>query len=143
MSSVLLSGPAGAAKSALALELLQEWSGPVVLIDFQSLAAALTGAVRGPDGRYPLRDERLLPIVEYLRRAALTAARQRNLDVIATNSDGAPARREFLLAELGESASERIIDPGRPVVVARLADAATGVLSPACESAIGRWYGRL
>ena len=75
MPSILLSGPAGAAKSALALELLQEWSGPVVLIDFQSLVAALTGVVRGPDGRYPLRDERLLPIVEYLRRAALTAAR--------------------------------------------------------------------
>ena len=80
MASILLSGPAGAAKSALALELLQEWSGPVVLIDFQSLTIALTGVVRGPDGRYPLRDERLLPIIEYLRRAALTAARNRDLD---------------------------------------------------------------
>ena len=143
MPSILLSGPAGAAKSALALELLQEWSGPVVLIDFQSLVAALTGVVRGPDGRYPLRDERLLPIVEYLRRAALTAARNRDIDAIVTNSDGDPTRRALLLDELGEGATERVVDPGRQVVTARLADAATGTLSPECTSAVARWYGRL
>ena len=144
MASILLSGPAGAAKSAMAAELLAEWTGgPVVLADFQAILVAVTGVVHGPDGRYPLRDERLLPLVEYVRRAILTAARNRDIAVIATNSDGNAARRALLLDELGEGASERIADPGRPVVAARLSDAATGTLSPECSSAINRWYGRL
>lgn len=143
MASILISGPAGAAKSAMALELIEAQIGPVVLADFQAIYAALTGAIRGPDGRYPLRDERLLPLVEYVRRAILTAARNRDINVIASNSDGNAARRAVLLDELGEGATERVVDPGREVVSARLADAATGTLSPACESAIGRWYGRL
>ncbi len=144
MASILLSGPAGAAKSALALELLAEWTGgPVVLADFQAIYAALTGVRRGPDGRYPLRNPNLLPLVEYVRRAILTAARNRDIAVIATNSDGNAARRGVLLDELGEGATERVVDPGREVVSARLADAATGTLSPACSGAINRWYGRL
>ena len=78
----------------MAAELLAEWTGgPVVLADFQAILVAVTGVVRGPDGRYPLRDERLLPLVEYVRRAILTAARNRDIAVIATNSDGNAARR--------------------------------------------------
>ena len=34
-----------------------------------------------------------------------------------------------------------VIDPGRSVVVARLADAVTGVLSPSCSAVVDRWYG--
>ena len=142
MASILISGPAGAAKSAMARRLLVEHGGLVVIADFQALYAALTGDVRGPDGRYPLRDDRLLPLVEYTRRAAVTGAVNREVDVIATNSDGSDARRAFLLEQLGAGATERIVDPGRAVVAARLADASTGELSSECEGAISRWYGR-
>ena len=144
-NSVLLSGPAGAGKSGVARRI---WiglvaAGPAVIVDFQSIYAALTGDVRGPDGRYPLRREDLLPTVEYVRRAALTAAREREIPVVATNSDGDEERRAFLLSLLGAGAVETIVDPGRETVAARLSDPATGELSPECEEAISRWYGRL
>ena len=144
--SVLISGPAGAGKSAVARQLREEWISeggePVALADFQSLYAAVSGDVRGPDGRFPLRDERLLPIVEYLRRALLTAARDRGIRIIATNSDGDPERRAFLLQQLGDGATERIVDPGESVVKARLTGP-TGVLSEDCTGAVARWYRRL
>ena len=143
MPSVLLSGPAGAGKSALARRLWIEAGTLAVIVDFQSLYAALSGDRRGDDGRYPLRRDELLPTVEYLRRAAITAAVQRELDVIATNSDGSEARRAFLLEQLGAGATERVVDPGQDIVSARLADPETGELSDECKAAIGRWYGRL
>ena len=142
MPSVLISGPAGADKSRLARELLAAL--PIgVAADFQSIYVALTLLERGRDGRYPVRDERLLPIVEYTRRAIITAATAREMSVIATNSDGDPARRARLLDALGRGATERIVDPGREVVAARLADATTGELSGACNAAVGRWYERI
>ena len=143
MAGVLLSGPAGASKSALARQLLSENPGLAAIADFQSVYAALSGDVRGPDGRYPLRVEQLLPLVEYVRRAIISGAVARDIDVIATNSDGDPERRAFLLSQLGPGATERIVDPGEQIVAARLSDSATGELSPECGSAIGRWYGRL
>ena len=121
---------------------LAEGGEPVALADFQSLYAAVAGDVRGPDGRFPLRDERLLPVVEYLRRALLTAARERGLRIIATNSDGSPERRAFLLKEMGEGAQERVVDPGEQIVRARLSDPTTGELSEECNAAIVRWYRR-
>ena len=142
-SRILLSGPAGAAKSQTARRLRLEADEPTILADFQAIYAAISGDVRGPDGRYPLRDERLLPITEYARRAVIGAARERGLGIIATNSDGDPDRRVFLLRELGAGALERILDPGRAIVAARLSDPETGELSPECDAAIGRWYGRL
>ena len=142
MPSVLLSGPAGAAKSAMARRLLRESSELAAIADFQAVYAALSGDVRGPDGRYPLRDDRLLPLAEYVRRAVLTGALARDIEVIATNSDGDPVRREFLLGQLGAGAVERIVDPGIDVVSARLSDPESGVLSDECDSAIRRWYGR-
>ncbi len=142
MASILLSGPAGAGKSALARQLFEEHAGLVVIADFQSIYAALTGDTRGPNGRYPLRDERLLPLAEYARRAIITGATAREIDVIATNSDGDPERRRELLGRLGAGATERIVDPGEDVVSARLADPATGELSDDCAQAIGRWYRR-
>ncbi len=147
MSGTLISGPAGAGKSAVARQLREDWLAeggePVALADFQSLYAAVAGDVRGPDGRFPLRDDRLLPVVEYLRRSLLTAARERGLRIIATNSDGDPERREFLLRELGDGAQERVVDPGEDVARSRLADPTTGELSADCNAAVNRWYGRI
>ena len=141
--NVLLSGPAGAGKSQKAKEILATFGGLAILVDFQSIYAALTGDERGPDGKYPLRNEALLPIVEYVRRAAITGAVQSEIGVVATNSDGNPARRQFLLRQLGPVAVEEVVDPGRDVVEARLTDMTTGELSDDCRQAVDRWYGRL
>ena len=145
MAGVLLSGPAGAGKSQTAQQILSETSQAIV-VDFQSLYAALLQLVRLPNGRFPERldsDAYALAATEYLRRAAITAAQQRELYTIVTNSDGSPARRQQLLGLLGPDAVERVIDPGKAVVTARLADTVTGELSQQCASAIDRWYGRL
>ena len=64
----------------------------------------------------------------------ITGAVARQIDVIATNSDGDPARREFLLGQLGPGATEQIVDPGEGIVGARLSDPETGILSPECGS---------
>ena len=104
MAGILLSGPAGAAKSALAWRLLQDHPQLAIVADFQAIYAALTLAERDRRGRYPARDARLLPITEYVRRAAISGARERDIDVVATNSDGSPERRAFLLRELGPDA---------------------------------------
>ena len=143
MPSILLSGPAGANKSAIARQLWEDYPGVAAIADFQAIYVALTGDRRGPDGRYPLRDPRLLPLVEYTRRALITGAVNRDIDIIATNSDGDPERRALLLGLLGAGATERIIDPGRPIVEARLSDPETGILSDECSQAVNRWYGRL
>ena len=142
MPNILVSGPAGAAKSALARRLLEESADLAVIADFQAVYAALTGVLRGPDGRYPLRDDRLLPLTEYIRRAIITGAVNRDISIVATNSDGSHGRRAFLLEQLGEGASERIVDPGRAIVAARLSDPTTGELSSECDAAISRWYSR-
>ena len=141
MPSILLSGPAGANKSALARRLLAESSELAAIADFQLVyraldrrrARPLTAAIRSA----MIACYRL---TEYVRRAIITGAVDRDIDVIATNSDGDPARRSFLLGQLGKGATERIVDPGEDIVAARLSDPETGVLSPECKSAVGRWY---
>ena len=140
MSSLLLSGPAGANKTALARQLLTQAARLTVAADFQSIYTVLVLAVRGPDGRFPLRNNQLLPLTEYVRRAIITGATGRGIDVIATNSDGAADRRNFLLQELGPDAAEQILDPGADVVTGRLSDPITGEVSSQCRSAIARWY---
>ena len=142
MPSILLSGPAGAAKSQEAKRRLSEATEPMVQIDFQSLVVALLGLERGPDGKYPIRPAWVLPITEYVRQSALKGARGRELDVVATNSDGDPQKRAFLLAQLGPGAIEQVVDPGEDVVRARLSSRRTGKLSSECGKAIARWYGR-
>ena len=142
MPSILISGPAGANKSALARRLLAESEELAAIADFQLIYRALTDVERGRDGRYPLRNEALLPLTEFIRRTILSGAAARDIKILATNSDGDPARRAFLLDRLGTDASERIVDPGQGIVQARLSDPETGVLSPECDQAIGRWYSR-
>ena len=142
---LLISGPAGGGKSQLAVAERDQSSEPTVIADFQSLFVALTGVVRGPDGKYPNRDQfaNLLPMVETLRRTIIDQAVEREIGVIATNSDGSPERREALLERLGAGSIERIVDPGRAIVEARLSDSLTGELSQECSQAIGRWYDRI
>ena len=142
MAGLLISGPAGAGKSAIAREVLAAHTGPAVAADFQSLVVALLLLERGADGRYPVRPPWVLPLAEFTRRAVITGAQNRDIFTVATNSDGSPGRRRQLLTLLGAGASEKIVDPGRDVVAARLADAATGELDDECDAAISRWYSR-
>ena len=145
VTALLLSGPAGAGKSQAARALLAAAVAPTIVVDFQSLLAALLLLERGPgSGRYPVRDARqraLIPLVESTREHIVREALDREIDIIATNSNGDPARRATLLQRLGPGATERVIDPGRDAVTARLA--IMGQLSDGCGQAIGRWYGRL
>ena len=142
MPSILLSGPASGGKSQEAKRLLSQATEPTIQADFQSIVVALLGLERGPDGKFPIRPDWILPLAEYVRLSALSGAVTRQLTVVATNSDGDPARRAALLDRLGPGATERLVDPGEAVVRARLADV-DGVLDPECERAISRWYTRL
>ena len=142
--NILISGPAGSSKSAVARQIIADDPGLVVQADFQSIHSAVSGSVRDPStGLYPGARRRLNPLTEYVRRAVITGAVARDIRVIVTNSDGDPERRAFLLEQLGAGATERVVDPGREVVRARLSDSITGQLSGACENAVDRWYGRL
>ena len=119
--------------------------GPMVAADFQAILAALLLLERLPNGRYPNRNPAqaawLLPMAEAIRQTIITFAEEREIDVVATNSDGSPDRRGFLLGRLGPGATERIIDPGISVVTERLS--VEGELSIDCGKAITRWYGRV
>ena len=140
---ILLSGPAAAGKSAEARRLRGNMPESAVVADFQSIYVALTMTERLPDGTYPRRVDALLPMTEAVRLSVIREARDRELDIIATNSDGSPARRTALLAELGSGSREVVVDPGRSVVEARLSQSTAGVLSDDCAQAVNRWYGRL
>ena len=113
-----------------------------MVLDFQSLYAALLLLERQANGCYPPREPRhqfALPLTEYIRRAALTAANNREIQVVLTNSDSDPGRRAELVGLLKAGAVETVIDPGRDIVEARLSDA-DGVLSDDCADAIRRWF---
>ena len=144
MANTLISGPSGAGKSRLARELLAQVQGQGAIVDFQAIYSAMLLLRRRDDGRFPERDPsdaHLLALAEYVRRAMITGARDMDIEVIATNSDGSPARRECLRGLLGPGAVETVLDPGRKVVVDRLS--INGVLSQQCGQAVDRWYGRL
>lgn len=145
MAGVLLSGPAGAGKTLVAQNMVETSNTPAVVVDFQQLYAALVGDERDPEtGRYPERQDRhgyLLPLVEYLRRTAITAAQQRDLFAIVTNSDGDRDRRAFLLGLLGAGGEEVVIDPGIETVTRRLS--VNGQLSRQCQQAVNRWFSRI
>ena len=138
---VLIQGPAGSGKSQLAAE-MQEFGEFRVYSDITSLWAALCGAVRGPDGKYPERqdDDPCLEIARYLQTVAARRALQDGVDVgVTTSRRGQELRWQQLADEAGGSFSVRTVDPGRRVVEARLSDD-DGQLSAACDRAIRRWY---
>ena len=143
MPNLLISGSAGSGKSEAAREELAASGEPGVILEIQPLYAALLGIERDPaTGRYPERDERdahALRLAEYLRRAGITAAVERGIRVITTNSDSDLARRRFLLGELGSGATERIVTVDYDVAVLRLRGP-DGEISDQCLSAIRRWH---
>ena len=145
MASTLLSGPAGAGKTQEAIRLLSVASVPTVVADFQQIYAAILLQFRNPEtGRYDERNPSqsfALATAEYMRLVLLRRAQEDDLDVIATNSDGSPERRRFLLGVLGAGSREQVIDPGYDAIVDRLS--VNGLLSQNCSDAVNRWYSRL
>ena len=144
MPGILISGPAGAGKSQFARQVRAETPGPAVVIEFQEIYAMLLGLQRMDNGRYPPRlesDAFAMPMTEYLRRTAISAATARDITPIVSNSDGDPARRAALLGFMGPGSTEAVIDPGLAVVTERLS--VEGYLDPQCRDAINRWYGKL
>ena len=141
MPGLLISGPAGAGKSQRARQALGETPGPAVVVEFQEIYATLLGIRRLPSGRYPERlesDAYIMPLVEYTRRTIISAARERDIYTVVTNSDGNPERRTALLGFIGPGSSEVVIDPGRAIVEEALS--IDDELSEQCRKAIGRWY---
>ena len=136
MPIVPVVGPAGAGKSQ---HIDRERRAGNVVIDFTRLWAALTGAVRGDDGKYPERtaDDPTLALVNAVKGFALSQAVERELDGFVTSSGRGDVERLERLT--GQQAV--IIDPGREVVEARLVDDNTRYLSDECARALARWYG--
>ena len=136
MPIVPIVGPAGAGKSQY---IARERTAGDVVIDYTSLWAALTGAQRGPDGKYPERrdDDPSLALMSAVKNFALSQAVERELNGFVTSSARADVER--LESRTGQQAVT--IDPGREVVEARLVDDDTRYLSDECRRALARWYG--
>ena len=95
MAGILLSGPAGGAKSQLAVQLIKDATGPTITADFQSLVVAMLALRRGSDGRYPIRPEWILPLAEYTRAAMVVGAVNREIDVIFHQLGREPRKARF------------------------------------------------
>ena len=139
----LIEGPAGGGKSAVAAAMLE--AGEIdILSDVTQIWVALSGVARGPDGRYPERldDDEALQIALYLQATAVRHGLSGGLDVgVSSSRPDQVERWQTVASDTGAAFAVRTIDPGELIVRARLADAVTGALSPACERAISRWYG--
>ena len=136
----IIRGPAGGGKSQ---EIAERQRPGEVLIDYTRIYVALAGVERGPDGRYPVREDgdRLLPVVAAIKTYAIREAARRELPGYVTTSDSRPEEIEKLRAA-GATGPVETIDLGEQVVRARLADPKSGQLSAECLKALGRWYGR-
>ena len=138
----LIQGPAGSGKSAVAADMLE--AGEVeVLLDVTAIWATLSGAVRGQDGKYPVRseDDPALGAALYLQTVGARFALENGARVAVTTSRrGTEARWSEIARAAGVEINVRTVDPGRDVVAARLSDPETGVLSEPCSRALGRWY---
>ena len=140
---LLVEGPAGAGKSALVDSMLA--GGEIdVAADLTQLWAALRGMRRGPDGRFPVRDDSDPAIrsglASYLKATAVRQALRDGLRVaVTTASPNEATRWAGVAAEAGAPFAVRTVDPGREAARANLADA-DGTLRPECERALARWY---
>lgn len=138
----LVEGPAGSGKSQLVREMLASGEADIQA-DATALWVALTGAERGPDGKYPIRraDDRAIALALYLRRTAVRQALRTGRRVVVTSGTPNMAPEYAEIAQEAQTAFQvRTVDPGREAVESRLSDA-DGVLAPECDAAIGRWYG--
>lgn len=111
-----------------------------VVIDFGRIFAALfpklVNVVRGDAER------RALIMATWLKTAAVRRAVELDLSGFVSTSD--PGKVDSLLTMTGQQRPDgvRIIDPGRAVVLARLAQSQPG-REAACTAAVDRWYGKL
>ena len=139
MPITIIRGPAGGGKSQAIADRLQPGE---VVIDFTRLYVALAGVERGPDGKFPVREDGdpRLALTEYVRLTAIRQAAERELSGYVTTSDGRPEAVERLQAA-GATGGVETIDPGEAVVRARLADPVSGEVSDPCRKAVDRWYG--
>ena len=146
--NVLLTGPAAGGKSQVAAALIADLPRSVVL-DFQSLYAALLQQVKDDSGRYPPRldiHEYVISLIAAIREDAIERAAEQGVTVVLTNSNGDPARRSVLLGLLrtaagGDGAREQIVDPGIRVIVERLTLPGASEPSQQCIEAADRYYG--
>ena len=138
----LLQGPAGSGKSQVAADMLE--AGEVdILADTTMLWAAFSGARRGADGRYPERAESDPSLAAALYAQTVVARfglEQGHRVAVTTSRRGTEARWAEVARAAGVQFNTRTVDPGRDIVVARLSDPETGVLSGPCAQAIDRWY---
>lgn len=140
---IRLAGPAGSGKSGRARRMLAGGDADL-LIDFTALYAALSGVERDGEGKYPVRSDTdpLLPLVHAVRAIAVAEGLRRGFRLLRTSSARDDEDRDRATAERhGAEYRQIVIDPGREVVAARLADPETGELSQACSVALSRWYG--
>ena len=141
----LVEGPAGGGKSGHVREMLA--AGTVSLVaDVTRLWAALGGHERDPvSGRYPVRedDDPALALALYVQTAAVRQALREGNDVAVTASTRAAESKWRAVVEELDNATMTLttMDPGRAVVIARLATADDpAALKDACARAVDRWY---
>ena len=137
MAIVPVAGPAGSGKSQL---IASERRPGDILIDYTALWVALTGATRGEDGRYPVRedDDPSLPLVSAAYWWMLGEAVKRELSGFVTTASRANVER--LEAVTGQPA--RIIEPEPGPLIARLTevDGDGEHIQGQCVSAVRRWW---
>jgi len=132
-----IAGPAGAGKSQV---IAAERRPGDIVVDFTALWVALTGATRGPDGRYPVRedDDPSLPLVSAAYGFILDQAVKRELSGFATTASREAVPR--LERITGQTA--RVVDPGPGPLLARLTEIDDGgeYLDGQCVTAVKRWW---
>lgn len=141
MTLTLVQGPAGAGKSQHTAAMLEAGEAQIVS-DVTALWAALSGAERDSEGRYPVRadDDPALAVARYVQAVAVRAGLEEGADVAVTTSRrGQEERWQRAADDAGADFRVTTIDPGESVVRARLS--VDGALSEPCRRAISRWYG--
>ena len=120
----IIRGPAGGGKS----QWIAEHKRPGEFVaDFTLLFAAVAAVTRGPDGKYPVREDGdpLLPLVSAVKAYVVRQAAARQLSGYVTTSDSRQSEIDRL-RDAGADGPVETIDPGESVVAARLADPVTG-----------------
>lgn len=137
MAILPIVGPAGSGKSQI---VDTERRPGDVLIDFTALWVALTGATRGPDGRYPTREDNdpSLPLVSAAYWFTLEEAVRRQLSGHVTSASRANVER--LETITGRKA--RVVDAKPGPLLARLTEVDDDgeYLDRQCVSAARRWW---